>query len=58
MALDKPGPELKGSGLKGDEEYVVLVKFNKEGPRDVEVGLRREVLKERREKGIDKGSKL
>jgi len=58
LALDKPGPELKGSGLKGDDEYVVLVKFNKEGPRDVEVGLRKEVLKERREKDIDKGSKL
>jgi len=36
----------------------VLVKFNKEGPRDVDVGLRKDVLKERREKGIDKGSKL
>ncbi|OCT49520.1 hypothetical protein CLCR_07391 [Cladophialophora carrionii] len=58
LALDKPGPELKDSGLKGDEEYVVLVKFNKEGPRDVEVGLRKEVLKERREKGVDKASKL
>ncbi|KAJ9605675.1 hypothetical protein H2200_009524 [Cladophialophora chaetospira] len=51
LALDKPGPELKESGLKGEDEYVVLVKFNKEGPRDVEVGLRKEVLKERREKG-------
>lgn len=50
LALDKPGPELKGSGLKGDTEYVVLVKFNKEGPREVEVGLRKEILKERREK--------
>ena len=54
LALGEPGPELKGSGLKGDEEYVVLVKFNKEGPRDVDVGLRREVLKERREKGVGK----
>ena len=47
LSLDKPGPELRGSGLKGEEEYVVLVKFNKEGPRNVEVGLKRDVLKER-----------
>ncbi|KAH0847804.1 hypothetical protein AYO21_04010 [Fonsecaea monophora] len=58
LALDKPGPELKASTLKGDDEYVVLVKFNREGPRDVEIGLRKEVLRERREKGIDKASKI
>ncbi|KIX08183.1 uncharacterized protein Z518_02839 [Rhinocladiella mackenziei CBS 650.93] len=51
LALDKPGPELKESGLKGDSEYVVLVKFSQEGPRQVEVGLRRDVLK-------GKGTKL
>lgn len=54
LALDKPGPELKESGLRGDDEYVVLVKFRKEGPRDVEVGMRKEVLKERREKASNK----
>jgi hypothetical protein len=37
LQLGKPGPELEGSGLKGDEEYVVAVKFNKEGPRQLEV---------------------
>ncbi|KIX93173.1 uncharacterized protein Z520_11027 [Fonsecaea multimorphosa CBS 102226] len=58
LALDKPGPELKGSDLKGDDEYVVIVKFNKEGPRDVEIGLRKDVLRERREKGIEKASKI
>lgn len=49
LALDKPGPELKGSGLAGDSEYVVLVKFNKEGPRQVDVALRKDVLKDERE---------
>lgn len=46
LALDKPGPELKESGRSGDHERVVLVKFSKEGPRDVEVRLRREALAE------------
>ncbi len=50
LALDKPGPELRGSGLKGEEDYVVLVKFNKEGPRDVDVGLKKDLPKERRDK--------
>ena len=49
LALDKPGPELKDSGARGEMERVVLVKFRKEGPREVEVGLRTEVLQSRRE---------
>ncbi|KAL2131275.1 hypothetical protein VTI74DRAFT_5306 [Chaetomium olivicolor] len=48
LALDKPGPELKGSGRGGDWERVVLVKFKKEGPRNVEVRKREEVLAEER----------
>jgi hypothetical protein len=48
LALDKPGPELASSGRSGDEERVVLVKFLKEGPRNVEVMLRRDVLSEER----------
>ncbi|TVY56991.1 putative nudix hydrolase 7, partial [Lachnellula cervina] len=51
LSLEKPGPELVGSGRAGDAERVVLVKFSKEGPRDVEVRWRREVLdEEKREK--------
>ncbi|KAK2625504.1 hypothetical protein QTJ16_004816 [Diplocarpon rosae] len=46
LALDKPGPELKGSGRGGDWERVVLVRFGKEGPRDVEIRRRAEVLEE------------
>ncbi|KAL2063623.1 hypothetical protein VTL71DRAFT_5428, partial [Oculimacula yallundae] len=46
LGLDKPGPELKESGRRGDEKRVVLVKFGKEGPRDVEVRERKEVLEE------------
>lgn len=37
LALDKQGPELKNSSLKGDTSRYVLVRFSKEGPRDVEV---------------------
>ncbi len=49
LGLDKPGPELEGSGRRGDSERVVLVRFGKEGPREVEVRLRRDVLGEERE---------
>jgi hypothetical protein len=48
LALDKPGQELDGSGRSGDPERVVLVRFSKEGPRDVDVRWRREVLDEER----------
>jgi hypothetical protein len=44
LGLDKPGPELRDSGRTGDEKRVVLVRFSKEGPRDVEVMERKEVL--------------
>lgn len=46
LGIDKPGPELKGSGAGGDFERVVLVKFAKGGPRDVEVRGREDVLRE------------
>ncbi|KAI1314253.1 hypothetical protein F5Y03DRAFT_6446 [Xylaria venustula] len=49
LALDKPGAELKGSGRGGDWERVVLVKFDKSGPSNVEVRGREEVLAEERE---------
>lgn len=49
MALDKPGPELEGSGRGGDWERVALVKFGgRRGPSDVEIRLRDEVLEEAR----------
>lgn len=50
LGLDKPGPELEGSEREGIKDYVVLVDFRKEGPRNVEVGLRNEVLAEERAK--------
>ena len=48
LGLDKPGPELKGK-RRGESEHVVLVEFKKEGPRRVDVGLKKNVLKESRE---------
>lgn len=48
LGLDKPGPELRGSGRGGDAERVVLVRFESGGPREVEVRDREEVLAEER----------
>ncbi len=49
LGLDKPGQELKGSNRRGDPDRVVLVDFGKEGPRNVEVRWRKEVLEEERQ---------
>lgn len=49
LGLEKPGPELSGSGRGGDQKRVVLVRFSKAGPTDVEVRERREVLGEERQ---------
>ncbi|KAI9697160.1 MAG: hypothetical protein M1820_007896 [Bogoriella megaspora] len=51
LGLDKPGPELAGSGRKGDAERVVYVEFKKEGPRRVEVRAKKEALEAERETG-------
>lgn len=61
LGLDKPGPELKGSGRGGDWDRVVLVRFEKGIPGMVEVRRRREVLAEEREgdgKAEREGAKL
>lgn len=49
LGLDKPGPELEGSGRRGDPESVILVDFRKEGPRKVEVAWKKDVFKGERE---------
>ncbi|KAI1082122.1 hypothetical protein F5B20DRAFT_569541 [Whalleya microplaca] len=49
LGLDKPGTELKGTDRGGVWEHVVLVKFDKGVPKNVEVRLREEVLAEERE---------
>ena len=46
LGLNHPGFELDGSDRKGDEERVVLVNFKKDGPRDLDVAWRKDVLKE------------
>lgn len=58
LALDKSGPEMEelGSASRGDGERVVLFRWRKEGPRDVEVRGRREVLEEGRVKGNGNGN--
>lgn len=57
LALDKPGPELVGTGLKGDDQRVVLVRFMKEGPRNVEVRWRKDVMEEERAEREASGGK-
>lgn len=49
LGLEKPGPELRESGRGGDEKRVVLVNFSKEGPRNVEVRERKDVLDEEKQ---------
>jgi hypothetical protein len=48
LGLEKPGPELEGSDRGGDWERVVLVRFTKKGPVEVEVRGREEVFEEER----------
>ncbi|KAK8065109.1 hypothetical protein PG997_011856 [Apiospora hydei] len=45
LSLDRPGPELKGTGRGGDFERVVLVRFEKGTARQVEVMDREEAFK-------------
>lgn len=59
LDLSKPGPELKGSGREGETGEVVLVKFSKAGPREVEVRGRKEVMEGMRvEAKAKEGAKL
>lgn len=44
LSLDKPGPELKGSGRAGLKDLCILVNFRKEGPRELAVISREEAL--------------
>jgi hypothetical protein len=46
LVLDKPGPEVEkqGQGRAGIREWVVTTKFKGEGPRDVDVKRREDVL--------------
>ena len=50
LGIDKPGPEMEGSGRRGDGERVILVQHTKAGPRNVEVRWKEEVLREARER--------
>ncbi|KAJ9383399.1 hypothetical protein DTO063F5_5235 [Paecilomyces variotii] len=44
LALDSPGPELRDSDKKGESDRVVIVRFNKEGPREVEVRWKKDMF--------------
>lgn len=44
LSLDKPGPELEGSGKAGLKDQCILVHFRKDGPRQLAVISREEAL--------------
>lgn len=48
LGLDRPGRELESSGRQGVNKEVVLVDFRKEGPRNLAVASRSEILGENR----------
>lgn len=48
LGLERPGPELEGTGRGGDWERVVLARFEKGGPREVEVMRREDAFEEER----------
>lgn len=58
LSLDHLAPELKNSGRRGDAVRVVLAKFGKEGPRDLEVRMKDEVLAEEKLDRERDGAKL
>ncbi|KAI4155656.1 MAG: hypothetical protein LQ340_000845 [Diploschistes diacapsis] len=45
LGLERPGQELEGSGRRGESERAVVVDFQREGPRRLEVWSRPEVEK-------------
>lgn len=44
LGLDSSGPELQATDKKGESDRVVLTRLSKEGPREVEIRWRHEVL--------------
>lgn len=58
LSLEKPGLELKDSGFGGETDMVVFVKFRKEGPRQVDVGWRKEVLEDAARRKREQSGKL
>lgn len=48
LALNEPGPELKGSGREGESDRVVLVRFKKGSAREVTVAWKKDILQEGR----------
>ncbi|CAG8367300.1 unnamed protein product [Penicillium salamii] len=50
LGLSEPGPELNGTDRQGESERVVLVRFKKGSAREVEVGWKKDVMQQEREK--------
>ncbi|KAJ6171829.1 hypothetical protein N7470_000896 [Penicillium chermesinum] len=49
LALNEPGPELKGSDRQGESERVVVVRFQKGSVREVSVRWKKDIMTEGRE---------
>jgi hypothetical protein len=44
LELDKPGPELRGSGKEGVKDMVIVARFKSDGPQEVEVRWRKDII--------------
>ena len=44
LALDNSGLEMQEFDKRGEMEMVILVRFEKEGPRDVEVRWKKDII--------------
>jgi hypothetical protein len=56
LSLEHPGMGLEKQGRRGIKDYVVMVKFSKEGPRDVQIKTRKEIFKDLRDDIHDTGT--
>lgn len=50
LALDNPGPELKGTDRRGEPDRVVVLKFLKGSAREVTVAWKRDIFKEKNDR--------
>ncbi|KAI9724282.1 MAG: hypothetical protein M1828_003706 [Chrysothrix sp. TS-e1954] len=48
LSFEKPGHELEGTNRRGEKERVAIVEFKKEGPRNVEIAWKKDVVEAER----------
>ncbi|RMZ92150.1 hypothetical protein DV736_g615, partial [Chaetothyriales sp. CBS 134916] len=58
LQLNRPGPELEGSDLVGDDSRIVLAKFQREGTRQLDVKLKTDVFSDEKQTKTKSSSRL